>query len=392
MAQLSEKMLQVKPSATLAITAKAKAMKAQGIDVVAFGAGQPDFDTPQEIKDAAIEAIQSGKTKYTPASGIPELKKAIIEKFQRDNGLSYNIENISVNCGAKHTLVNIFNAICNPGSEVIIPAPYWLTYSEQVHMAGGKAVIIPTSQDTDYKITPEILDKYMSDKTVAILLNSPSNPTGMVYSEAELQALADYLENKDVYIISDEVYEFLLYDGAVHKSIGTCSQKIFEKTLTVNAVSKTFAMTGWRIGYVGGPADVIKVINNMQSHATSNPCSIAQYAAVAALTKYYDMVKPMVEKYTVRRKLMLDLFAQIPEVEIVAPQGAFYVFPDFSKVIKRLGLKDSFELAQVLLDEIQIAVIPGDPFGAPGCIRFSYALSEADIKKGITRLIDFLKK
>ena len=391
MPSLSKKMLQVKPSATLALTAKAKAMKAEGIDVVAFGAGQPDFDTPQAIKQAAIDAIHAGQTKYTPASGIPELKKAIINKFKRDNGLDYEIANISVNCGAKHSLVNIFNAICNDGDEVLVPAPYWLTYTEQVCMAGATPIVIPTSIETDFKITVDILDKYFSEKTKAIIINSPSNPSGMVYSEEELQKLADYLEDKDVFIISDEVYEFLLYDGNKHKSFATFSKKIYEKTFTVNAVSKTFAMTGWRIGYIAGPADAIKVINNMQSHATSNPCSIAQYAAVSALNDHYEEVFPMVEKYTKRRTLILDLLSQIKDLKVVAPQGAFYVFPDFTNIIEKLGLKDSFELADLLLEKIQIAVVPGKPFGAPNCLRFSYAMSEEEITKGITRLIDFLK-
>ncbi len=388
---LNGRVLNVKASATLAISAKAKAMKKQGIDVVGFGTGQPDFDTPEPIKNAAIEAIKSGETKYTPASGLPELKKAIVEKFERDNNLKYDIDNISVNCGAKHSLFNIFLTICEEGDEVLIPVPYWLTYPEQVKIAGAKPVFVETSLETNYKITPEILDKYITSRTKALLFNSPSNPSGAVYTRKELEVLTKYLEDKDIWIISDEVYEFLVYDGLKHTSIASLSPKIYEKTFTVNAVSKTFAMTGWRIGYIAGPKEAIKVINNIQSHSTSNPTSISQYAAIAALTKYYEEVFPMVEKYKKRRKLMLDLLKEIDGIKLVEPQGAFYVFPDFEDIIKNMGYKDSFDFAEDLLEKEKVAVVPGTPFGKPYCIRLSYALSEKDIEKGLKRIMEFVK-
>ncbi len=391
---IAEKAARVSPSSTLAIDSKAKAMKAQGIDVVAFGAGEPDFDTPKHIKDAAIEAILAGKTKYTPASGTPELKQAICRKFARDNGLEYAPENIVVSNGAKHSLMNIFNAICNPGDEVIIPAPYWVSYPEMVKLADGVPVTLMTKEENDFKFTAAQLEAAITPKTRALVLNSPSNPTGMVYTKAELEAIADVAVRHDLYVISDEIYEHLVY-GDFPTSIAALNDEIKERTIIVNGVSKTYAMTGWRIGYTASSAALAKVMSNIQSHATSNPNSVAQVAAIAALDGPMDEMLKMKAAFDDRRKYMLERIASIDGVSCREPKGAFYVMMNISALKGRtLGgvkIETSDDFANAFLEKALVAVVPGSGFAADNYVRWSYATSMENIQKGLDRLEAFLK-
>lgn len=391
---IADKAARVSPSSTLAIDAKAKAMKAQGIDVVAFGAGEPDFDTPQYIKDAAIEAILAGKTKYTPASGTLEIKEAVCRKFARDNALSYKPENIVVSNGAKHSLMNIFNAICNPGDEVIIPAPYWVSYPEMVKLADGVPVTLMTKEENDFKFTAAELEAAITPKTRALVLNSPSNPTGMVYTKAELEAIADVAVRHDLYVISDEIYEHLVY-GEFPTSIAALNDEIKERTIIVNGVSKTYAMTGWRIGYTASNAALAKVMSNIQSHATSNPNSIAQAATVAALDGPMDEMRKMKAAFDERRRYMVSRIASIDGVSCRDPQGAFYVMMNISALKGRtLGgvkIETSDDFANAFLENALVAVVPGSGFAADDYVRWSYATSMENIKKGLDRLEAFLK-
>ena len=393
MSSIAKKASGISPSSTLAIDAKFKSMKAQGLDVVGFGAGEPDFDTPQHIKDAAIAAINQGKTKYTPASGTLELKQAICRKFKRDNGLDYEPANIVVSNGAKHSLVNVFMAICDPGDEVIIPAPYWVSYPEMVKIADGVPVILPTKEENDFKFSIEDLKAVITPKTRAIIINSPSNPTGMVYTEEELRAIAQVAVEHDIYVVSDEIYEHLTYEGKP-VSIATFGDAIKDLTIVVNGVSKTYAMTGWRIGYTASNAALAKVMGNVQSHATSNPNTIAQAAAVAALDGPTETVEMMRSAFLERRNYMVERINRMDGVSCLCPHGAFYVLMNISKLIGKeiagctIGGSDDF--ANAFLEKANVAVVPGSGFGADGYVRWSYATSMESIKEGLDRLEKFL--
>ncbi|MDJ0619245.1 MAG: pyridoxal phosphate-dependent aminotransferase [Calothrix sp. MO_192.B10] len=384
--KLAGRISQVKPSLTLAIAAKAKAMKADGIDVCSFSAGEPDFDTPAHIKAAAAKALDEGKTKYGPAAGEPKLREAIANKLKSNNGLDYQAENVIVTNGGKHSLFNLMLALIEPGDEVIIPAPYWLSYPEMVTLAGGKAVIVPTDASTGYKITPERLRQVITPKTKLFVLNSPSNPTGMVYSPESIKAIAQVIVDADILVVSDEIYEKILYDGATHVSIGSLGSEIFQRTIISNGFAKAYSMTGWRVGYLAGPADLIKATISIQSHSTSNVCTFAQYGAIAALENSQDCVEEMRQAFAKRRKVMLARLNAIPGLSCAKPDGAFYMFPDISKT----GLK-SMDFCNALLDEHQVAVIPGIAFAADNNIRLSYATDMATIEKGLDRLEKFVK-
>ncbi|AFY50544.1 aspartate/tyrosine/aromatic aminotransferase [Nostoc sp. PCC 7524] len=384
--KLAARVSQVTPSLTLAIAAKAKAMKAEGIDVCSFSAGEPDFDTPAHIKAAAAQALESGKTKYGPAAGEPKLREAIARKLQSDNGLDYKAENVIVTNGGKHSLYNLMVALIDPGDEVIIPAPYWLSYPEMVTLVGGKPVIIQTDASTGYKITPEQLRAAITPKTKLFVLNSPSNPTGMVYTPEEIKALAQVVVDADIYVVSDEIYEKILYDGAQHISIGSLGKEIFERTLISNGFAKAYSMTGWRLGYLAGPVDIIKAASTIQGHSTSNVCTFAQYGAIAALESSQDCVEEMRQAFAQRRQVMLDRLNAIPGLSCPKPDGAFYLFPDISKT----GLK-SLEFCDALIEAHQVAVIPGIAFGADNNIRLSYATDLATIEKGMDRLEKFVR-
>ncbi|BAU07095.1 pyridoxal phosphate-dependent aminotransferase [Fischerella sp. NIES-3754] len=384
--KLAGRVSQVTPSITLAIAAKAKAMKGEGIDVCSFSAGEPDFDTPAHIKVAAQKALDEGKTKYGPAAGEPKLREAIARKLQNDNGLAYKAENVIVTNGGKHSLFNLMLAAIEPGDEVIIPAPYWLSYPEMVTLAGGISVIVPTDATTGYKITPEQLRKSLTPKTKLFILNSPSNPTGMVYTPEEIKALAEVVVEADIFVVSDEIYEKILYDGATHLCIGSLGEEIFARTIVSNGFAKGYSMTGWRIGYLAGPIDVIKATSTIQSHSTSNVCTFAQYGAIAALESSQDCVEQMRQAFAKRRQVMLERLNAIPGLTCPKPDGAFYLFPDISKT----GLK-SLQFCDALLEEEQVAAIPGIAFGADDNIRLSYATDMATIEKGMDRLEKFVK-
>ncbi|MFM7406658.1 MAG: pyridoxal phosphate-dependent aminotransferase [Cuspidothrix sp.] len=384
--KLAARVSQVTPSITLAIAAKAKAMKAEGIDVCSFSAGEPDFDTPAHIKAAAAKALDEGKTKYGPAAGEPKLREAIAHKLKNDNGLNYKAENVIVTNGGKHSLYNLIVALIDPGDEVIIPSPYWLSYPEMVTLVGGKSVIVETTAATGYKITPEQLKKAITPKTKLFVLNSPSNPTGMVYTPEEIKALAKVIVDADIYVVSDEIYEKILYDGAEHISIGSLGEEIFARTLISNGFAKGYSMTGWRLGYLAGPLDIIKAASTIQGHSTSNVCTFAQYGAIAALESSQDCVEEMRQAFAKRRQVMYDRLNAIPGLSCPKPDGAFYLFPDISKT----GLK-SLEFCNAILESHQVALIPGVAFGADKNIRLSYATDMATIEKGMDRLEKFVR-
>ncbi len=391
---ISKKATRVSPSTTLYIDSKFKELKASGVDAVGFCTGEPDFDTPQHIKDAAIKALADGMTKYTPASGLPAVKQAVCNKLKRDNGLDYEVSNIVVSNGAKHSLMNVFTAICDPGDEVIIPTPFWLSYPEMVSMADGVPVFVETTADDDFKVTPDKLDKVVTDRTRAIIINNPSNPTGMVYDKDELLAIASWAVAHDLYIISDEVYEHLVYDGAEHVSLATFSEEIKEHTIIVNAVSKTYAMTGWRIGYTASNAELAKVMANIQSHGTSNPNTIAQYAAITALNGSLDAVYEMRSEFIKRRNYMVEKINEIDGISCLMPKGAFYVMMNIEELVgKKLygkEIKNSDDFAELFLEKALVAVVPCTGFGAPNYVRWSYATSMQSIEKGLDRLKKFL--
>ena len=392
---ISDKVSKISPSSTLAIDTKFKQMKADGIDVVGFGTGEPDFDTPDYIKKAAIEAINEGKTKYTPASGTMELRKAICNKLLKENGLSYEPAQIVVSNGAKHALVNAFMAILNPGDEVIVPAPFWVSYPEMVKIADGVPVVIETKEEDEFKFTAEQFEKAITPKTRALVLNSPSNPTGMVYTEDELRAIAEVAVKHNIYIISDEIYEHLIYEGK-HVSIASFNEKIKDLTIIINGVSKTYAMTGWRIGYSACHIDIAKVMANLQSHAASNPNSIAQAATVAALSGGMEEIEKMKAEFKKRRDYMVERINSIPGVSCRTPHGAFYVVMNISKLKgKTLGgrkILTSDDLANALLDKARVALVPCSGFGADDFVRWSYATSMENIIEGLNRLESFLKE
>ena len=364
-------------STTLAITAKVNELKANGHDVVNFAAGEPDFDTPKSIKAAAIAAIEKGLTKYTPTSGTQELRETIAAKFKKDNRLDYKPSQIVVSCGAKHSIFNIIQILADEDEEVLIPAPYWVSYPEMVKAAGAIPKFIPATAKAGFKITPEDLRRYAGDKTKILILNSPSNPTGMVYSRKELEPIAEFCVKNNIFVISDEIYEKLIYDTQEYTSIGALGKDIFELTITVNGVSKAYAMTGWRIGYAAGREDIMEYVKKFQDHATSNPASISQAAAVQALKEPEDGIRAMREEFRKRRDLMAAELKGVSQISYVLPQGAFYLFCDFSK----LGFSE--QIARQILDDVKVAVIPGDSFGAPGFIRLSFATSAERIHEWI---------
>lgn len=386
---LSERAKNIKPSPTLAIDAKAKAMKASGVDVVNFGVGEPDFDTPDNIKEAAIKAIRDGFTKYTPVGGIDALKDAIIEKFRKDNGLEYAREEIIVSCGAKHSLYNIAQALYGPGDEVIIPSPYWVSYPDQVILNDARPVIVKTYESDVFMLKPEALEARITKKTKAIILNSPSNPTGLTYDRKALERIAEVVLRHNLYVISDEIYEKLVYDGAEHVSIASLGSEIKKRTIVVNGLSKSHAMTGWRVGFTAGPQEIIKAMTNIQSQSTSNPNSIAQKAAIEALTGPQDFVQAMRSEFDRRRRFLVSELNAIPEVSCITPNGAFYAFPNISGLFGKVDGKPVFsssDLALFLLEDANVALVPGDAFGDDNCIRLSYATSMENLKKGVERI------
>lgn len=392
---LSQNALQITPSMTLEITAKAKQLKAQGIDVIDFGVGEPDFDTPDYIKEAAIDAIKKGYTKYTPSSGISELKKTVCGKLLKDNGLKYQPEQIVISNGAKHSIYNALCAILNPGDEVIIPVPYWLSYPEMVRLAYGKPVFVKTKAENDFKITAEELKNAITSKTKALILNTPNNPTGSVYTKEELEELVKIIEEANIFVISDEIYEKLIYEGS-HISIASLNEKIKELTILVNGMSKAYAMTGWRIGYTASSLEIAKVMSNIQSHTTSNPNSIAQYASVAALSGDETVIKRMAEEFNKRRIYMVERINKIKGLKSNKPQGAFYVMVNIDeyigKEIKGKIIRGSIDFANALIEGANVAVVPALPFGMDNYIRISYATSIENIEKGLNRIEEFLNK
>ena len=372
---LSRKAQAVKPSSTLAITAKAKELKAQGLDVVGFGAGEPDFNTPDNICNAAIKAIKDGFTKYTPASGIVELKQAVCDKFKKFNGLDYKPSQIVISNGGKHSLTNVFEAILNPGDEVIIPAPYWLSYPEIIKLSDGVPVFVRGEKENGYKVTAEQLQAATTEKTKALVLNTPNNPTGMIYSEEELRAIADYAVKNDIYVVSDEMYEYLVYNGNKHISIASFNEEIYKRTITVRGLAKSYAMTGWRIGYTGSSEEIAKLMGSVQSHQTSNPNSIAQKAALEALTGDQTTVQMMLGEFDKRRKFMYEKMSALPYVSTEEPLGAFYVFADVSEALKKeykgKKVETAAEFARILIEDYNVAVVPCADFGFPDHIRLS---------------------
>lgn len=391
---LSKKAMEISPSLTLAITAKAKKMKADGIDVIGFGAGEPDFNTPKNIQDAAIRAIQQGLTRYTAASGIVELKEAIIKKLKEDNNLTYKTSQIIISTGAKQCLANIFQAILNPGDEVIVGIPYWVSYPELIQLADGVPVFADSEESNAFKLTVEALEKVVTEKTKAIIINSPNNPTGTVYTKDELEALANFAKEKELLIISDEIYEKLLYGEEGHISIASLSEDAYNRTIVINGVSKAYAMTGWRIGYAAASEKITSLMSNIQSHTTSNPCSISQYASVEALNGDQSEVEAMKKEFKARRDFMVDKINSINNLSCVKPEGAFYVMVNISKLLNKEVdgklIKDSLSFSDLLLEKEKVAVIPGIAFGVDNFIRLSYATSMDNIKNGLDRIERFV--
>lgn len=385
--KLASRVSDIGESVTLEIASKAKKMKAEGVDVLSFAAGEPDFDTPQHIKDAAVKAIAEGFTKYTPSSGMLELREAISRKFKADNGLDYAPSQIVVSNGAKHSLNNIFQALCEKGDEVLIPAPYWLSYPAMVKMAEATPVFIETSKANNFILTEKDLTAKITPKTKCLVLNSPSNPTGCIYEKPALEMIARLAVKHKFFVVSDEIYEKLIYDGNKHISIGSLGKDIYDLTITVNGVSKSYSMTGWRIGYAAGPKPIMDAIASLQSHAASNPCSISQRATLEAMLKDQSFITSMRAEYQKRRDYMVTRISGFGKISCIKPEGAFYLFCDISK----LGM-GSVEVATKFLDEAQVAVIPGGPFGADDFIRLSFATGMETIKKGLDRIEEWLKK
>lgn len=393
---LSERARKIKPSPTLAIDAKAKAMKAGGMDIVNFGVGEPDFDTPDNIKEAAIKAIKEGFTKYTAVGGIDALKDAIIEKFGRDNDLHYTRDEIIVSCGAKHSLYNIAQALFSPGDEVVIPSPYWVSYPDQALLNDAIPVFLKTYETDSFMIRPKLLSSHITKKTRALILNSPSNPTGLTYDKGTLEKIAEIVLKHDLFLISDEIYEKLTYDGFTHTSIASLDKALKAKTIVVNGLSKSYAMTGWRIGYAAGPAEIIKAMTTIQSQSTSNPTSIAQKAAVEALTGPQDFIQTMRTEFDRRRRFLIGELNAIPGMHCLNPTGAFYAFPNASALYgKSFGgktISSSSDLALYLLEQAQVALVHGGAFGDDSHIRLSYATSVEEIKKGVGRIKEAVQR
>lgn len=386
---LANRVMQVKPSPTLAVAAKATQMKAQGLDVINLGTGEPDFDTPQHIKDAAIAAIQSGFTKYTAVDGIPELKQAIRDKFMRDNGLDYQLNQILVSVGGKQSIFNLCQAFIDEGDEVLIPAPYWVSYPDIVLLSGGKPVILPSTPAMQYKITAEQLANAITPKTKLLFLNSPSNPSGVAYTLAELQALGEVLKkHPNVLIATDDMYEHIVWTRPFVNILNACPE-LYARTIVLNGVSKAYAMTGWRIGYAAGPAALINAMKTIQSQSTSNPCSIAQKAAVAALTGGEETVHEMVKAFHQRHDYIVDRLLSIPGINVIPADGTFYIFPSVQAIIEKRGYANDMEFADKLLQDVGIALVPGSAFGNEGCIRLSFATGMDTIRDAMDRLQRF---
>lgn len=388
--KLSARANRIQPSATLAITAKEKALKAQGVDVVGFGAGEPDFDSPDYVKEAGIEAIKKGYTKYTPVGGIDQLKDAIIERMKEDYGFGYDKAELVVSCGAKHTLFNLTQAIIDVGDEVIIPAPYWVSYPEQVTFAEGTPVILETREEDGFRIDPDELKKLITPKTKALVLNYPSNPTGVTYSESELRAIVDVAMAAGITIISDEIYDKIIYDGSKHTPVASLGEDVKKATILVNGTSKTYSMTGWRIGFAAGDKDVIKAMSNIQGQSTSNPTSIAQWAAVSAYASPQDLIAERTAEFEKRKNYIVERLNSIPGIKCVSPRGAFYAFPNVSafygKSFNGKAVNSSLDFTGFLLEEARVAVVPGDSFGADANVRISFATSMENIVKGMDRI------
>lgn len=394
--KLAARVGRITPSPTLAMTATAKAMAAQGIDVIDFSSGEPDFDTPEPVKAAAEAAIRAGFTKYTPSSGIDELRQAIIDKFQSEQGLRYEKAQILVSCGAKHSLYNLAEALLEAGDEIIIPTPYWVSYADQALLNDATPVFLPTDEAAGYAIDPDSLERLVTPRTKAILVNSPCNPTGAVYEWRTLEAIAGIAVRHQLLVISDEIYEKVLYDGAVHRSIASLSPEVADRTVVINGVSKAYAMTGWRIGYAAGPKDLLTAMGNIQSQSTSNPCSISQKAAVAALKLGGSFTEKMVIEFDRRRRVIIDRLNAIPGVSCRLPGGAFYAFPNIGGILGRQGptgpIRSPQDVAQYLLKEARVAVVPGEAFGSRTHIRLSYATSMEAIERGIQRITEAFQK
>ncbi|CEQ09675.1 aspartate aminotransferase [[Clostridium] sordellii] len=386
---ISNKLKSIQPSVTLAITAKAKSLKAQGVDIIGFGAGEPDFRTPKHIREAAIDAIENESIGYTAASGMDSLKQAICDKLKRDNNLEYTKEQIVVSNGAKHSLFNTLSAICNPGDEVIVPNPYWVSYPELIRLVGAKPVFVECPEEAEFKYTVEALEKAITENTKAIILNTPNNPTGTAYKEEDLKAIADLAVKNNIYVISDEIYEKLLYEGN-HKSIASFNESIKDLTIVVNGVAKAYAMTGWRIGYTACNKEIAKTMSNFQSHATSNPNTIAQYATIAALNAPEDSLNEMLNAFRERRDYMVDKINSIDNLSCLKPQGAFYVMVNISKLLGKTidgkVINTSIDFADYLLENAKVAVVPGIGFGNDNYVRLSYATSLENIKDGLDRI------
>lgn len=392
---ISKRINQISPSPTLSITAKAKKMQQEGINVIGFGAGEPDFDTPVNIKEAAKKAIDKGFTKYTPTAGTKELKDAVCAKFKKDNNLEYSPDEILVSCGAKHSIFNIVVTLCDEDDKVILPSPYWVSYPEMIKVAGAKAVMLNTTKESGFKITPEQLEKVIRPNTKLLILNSPSNPTGMIYSENELKELSRIITKAGIYCISDEIYEKVIYDQQ-HVSIASLGEDIRKRTIVVNGVSKAYSMTGWRIGYAAGPKEIIQAMSNLQDHSTSNPTSIAQAASVEALIGSQDDLEKMIREFKKRRDFMVDRVNAITGIRTIKPQGAFYCWVDISGILKKSAngkkIMNSMDLTDALLNAAHVAVVPGGVFGDDNYIRLSYATSTENIIEGLNRIERFISR
>jgi len=388
--KLANRVQSLTPSTTLAITAKAKELKAQGLDIIGLGAGEPDYNTPKHIIDAALLSMNEGQTKYTPSAGLPKLKEAIAAKLKRDQGLDYKPSEIVVGSGAKHALYTLFQAILDEEDEVIVPIPYWVSYPEQIKLADGKPVYIVGTEENQYKITKEQLEQAITDKTKAVIINSPSNPTGMLYSREELAAIGEVCLAHDILIVSDEIYEKLVYGNAKHTSIAEISPELKKQTIIINGVSKSHSMTGWRIGYAAGDESIIKAMANLASHSTSNPTTTAQYGAIAAYEGTQEPVEEMRQAFESRLNKIYDKLVEIPGVSCIKPQGAFYLFPNVKRAVELTGYSNVEDFTTALLEEAQVAVIPGSGFGAPDNIRLSYATSLELLEAAVERIHSFV--
>lgn len=388
--KLAKRVAALTPSTTLAITAKAKAMKAEGHDVIGLGAGEPDFNTPENILEAARKSMEAGQTKYTPSAGLPLLRKAVAEKLVRDNGLNYQTDQIFIASGAKHALYTLFQALLDEEDEVIVPTPYWVSYPEQVKLADGVPVYIEGKEENDFKITPQQIEEAVSSKTKAIIINSPSNPTGMIYSRDELAAIGEVCLKHNILIVSDEIYEKLVYDGHKHVSVAELSAELKEQTVVINGVSKSHSMTGWRIGYAAGNQTLIKAMTNLASHSTSNPTTTAQYAAIEAYQGSQEQVEVMRSAFESRLNKIYDQLLEIPGLKCLKPQGAFYLFPNVSETAKLCGFNNVDDFVAGLLEEALVAVVPGSGFGTPECIRLSYATSLEALEEAVKRIKEYV--